>query len=509
LSRAPPSDDQRENRFDLRILIVDDDETDRRAVRRHLAGSFPSAALDEARSAAETLDQIASRLYDCVLIDYYLPDTRDLSLVLRIQAAAPELPIIMFTGRGGEDIAVELMKAGVADYIPKASISAERLAAGVRHALALAQATAVHRRAEAQLRDSEARFRRALDIETVGVVFFDTEGAITHANDAFLRMVGFGREDAAAGHVRWDDLTPPEWRPQSLRALEEFKSTGRTTPYEMEYCSKDGGRGWALFAATRLNEREGVEFVIDITRRKRAEDDLRRAMDLAQAATATKSRFLATTSHDLRQPLQLLIRAHEVLDRESLSERGRQALQRAVHGTAHIFRSVDRLAELSKLQSGTITPARRAFQIREVLSEIHQTYGPAAYDKGLEFAVVQLDTWVDSDPEMLTSILENLVGNAIKYTERGGVTISCRPREATMLVEVHDTGLGIPREKVGEIFQEYSRLDPQKAEGLGLGLAIVARQADMLGHVLEVDSTLGVGSCFRIELPLVAQRPAV
>lgn len=277
----------------------------------------------------------------------------------------------------------------------------------------------------------------------------------------------------------------------------------------MEYCSKDGGRGWALFAATRLNEREGVEFVIDITRRKQAEDDLRRAMDLAQAATATKSRFLATTSHDLRQPLQLLIRAHEVLDRESLSERGRQALQRAVHGTAHIFRSVDRLAELSKLQSGTITPARRAFQIREVLSEIHQSYGPAAYDKGLEFAVVQLDTWVDSDPEMLTSILENLVGNAIKYTERGGVTISCRPREATMLVEVHDTGLGIPREKVGEIFQEYSRLDPQKAEGLGLGLAIVARQADMLGHVLEVDSTLGVGSCFRIELPLVAQRPAV
>jgi PAS domain S-box-containing protein len=122
--------------------------------------------------------------------------------------------------------------------------------------------------AERAVHASEERFRRALEIETVGIVFFDTDGAITGANDAFLRMGGYTREDLSAGRVRWDALTPPEWMPRSLGAALEFKATGRITPYEREYLRKDGSRRWALFAATRLNEREGVEFVVDVTERK-------------------------------------------------------------------------------------------------------------------------------------------------------------------------------------------------------------------------------------------------
>jgi signal transduction histidine kinase len=94
------------------------------------------------------------------------------------------------------------------------------------------------------------------------------------------------------------------------------------------------------------------------------------------------------------------------------------------------------------------------------------------------------------------------VGNAIKYTERGAVTISCRQAEHTLLIEVIDTGVGIPPEKLQEIFHEYVRLDANVSEGLGLGLAIVSREAQLLGHPLRVESTVGVGSCFRIEVPL-------
>jgi PAS domain S-box-containing protein len=121
------------------------------------------------------------------------------------------------------------------------------------------------------LRDSEERFRRALEIETVGVIYFTVGGQITDANDAFLRNCGFSRQDVAAGLVRWDELTPPEWAPHSERAVAEFIATGKTTPYEKEYFRKDGSRWWALFAATRISEHEGVEFVLDITERKRAE----------------------------------------------------------------------------------------------------------------------------------------------------------------------------------------------------------------------------------------------
>jgi PAS domain S-box-containing protein len=133
------------------------------------------------------------------------------------------------------------------------------------------------KRADEKLRESEGRLRRAIEIETVGVIFFKTDGSITDANDAFLRMSGYNREDLVEGLVRWDEMTPPEWMPHSLKAIEEFKSTGRTIPYEKEYVRKDGSRWRALFAATRLDEEGGVEFIIDITERKRAEEALQEA----------------------------------------------------------------------------------------------------------------------------------------------------------------------------------------------------------------------------------------
>jgi PAS domain S-box-containing protein len=133
------------------------------------------------------------------------------------------------------------------------------------------------KRADEKLRESEERLRRAIEIETVGVIFFKTDGSITKANDAFLRMSGYSREDLAEGLVRWDEMTPSEWMPHSLKAIEEFESTGRTIPYEKEFVRKDGSRWWALFAATRLDEEEGVEFVIDITQSKRAEEELRKS----------------------------------------------------------------------------------------------------------------------------------------------------------------------------------------------------------------------------------------
>jgi PAS domain S-box-containing protein len=128
--------------------------------------------------------------------------------------------------------------------------------------------------AEAALRASEERFRAALGIETVGAIFFDAEGRITDANDAFLRMGGYAREDLAGGRLSWRALTPPEWMEPSERAFAELRATGRTAPYEKEYLRKDGSRRWGLFAATRLPGGDGFEFVVDVTGRRRVEDAL-------------------------------------------------------------------------------------------------------------------------------------------------------------------------------------------------------------------------------------------
>ena len=131
------------------------------------------------------------------------------------------------------------------------------------------------KRAEQALQASQERLSRAIQIETVGVIFFKTNGRVTEANDAFLRMSGYSQSDLQIGLVRWDRMTPPEWMPQSLQAVEEFNTRGRTLPYEKECIRKDGSRWWALFAASRIAADEGVEFIIDITESKLAEEKLR------------------------------------------------------------------------------------------------------------------------------------------------------------------------------------------------------------------------------------------
>ncbi|HET8996851.1 MAG TPA: PAS domain S-box protein, partial [Acetobacteraceae bacterium] len=128
---------------------------------------------------------------------------------------------------------------------------------------------------ERRLRRSEERLRRVTEIETVGVLFFDAAGRITDANAAFLRMSGLSREDIAAGRVHWEELTSPEWMPATLRALEEMKATGHGKPFEKQYVRKDGSRWWGLFAGRMLDDGGAVEFVLDVTDRKAADQALR------------------------------------------------------------------------------------------------------------------------------------------------------------------------------------------------------------------------------------------
>ncbi|MDQ3541928.1 MAG: PAS domain S-box protein, partial [Chloroflexota bacterium] len=147
------------------------------------------------------------------------------------------------------------------------------------------------KRADDALRESEARLRRAIEIETVGVIFFRVDGAITYANDAFLRMSGYRAADVANGEVRWDTMTPPEWMPRTREAVDEFVTIGRMSPYEKEYIRKDGSRWWSLCAATRLDDHEGIKFIVDITSSKVATAEQAR---LAAMVDSSRDAFIGT-----------------------------------------------------------------------------------------------------------------------------------------------------------------------------------------------------------------------
>jgi len=226
-----------------------------------------------------------------------------------------------------------------------------------------------------------------------------------------------------------------------------------------------------------------------------------------ESANLAKSRFLAAASHDLRQPLHALnLFVSQLRTETDPAERGRVTAQ--IDAAATVMNDLfNALLDISRLDAGALAPEVADFPLARVLQRIERTFAPAAREKGLRLRMVQCDLWVRSDPILLERILLNLVSNALRYTDRGGVLVGGRRRGGAQRIEVWDSGIGIPEDQRGNVFGEFYQLADSargRRGGLGLGLAIVDRLCRLLDHRLELTSTLGRGSRFSVTLPVAA-----
>ncbi|HVL73565.1 MAG TPA: hybrid sensor histidine kinase/response regulator, partial [Beijerinckiaceae bacterium] len=243
-------------------------------------------------------------------------------------------------------------------------------------------------------------------------------------------------------------------------------------------------------------------------------EDLSKAKGEAEAANASKTRFLAAASHDLLQPLnaaRLFVAALET----SLGRRSDGAQDRALaENAAEALRSAEQLLsgllDISSLDSGAIRPKIEEVPLGPILDRLFREFSALARERGLVLRHVPTSAVVRSDPQLVRRILQNFLSNAVRYTREGRILFGVRRRGGSLRVEVLDTGPGIPEGSLTEIFQEFRRLDPHRAgdRGLGLGLAIVERVAGLLEAPVLVRSELGRGSVFAIELPAAAGVPA-
>lgn len=223
----------------------------------------------------------------------------------------------------------------------------------------------------------------------------------------------------------------------------------------------------------------------------------------AQRANEAKSRFLAAASHDLRQPLSALSLYVGAL-KTKLPSGDRVLAANMADCVDSLNEMLSDLLDLSKLDAGVVTPKISDFALHAVLSKVVSTYAPEADTKGLTLRFGYFDVVGRTDLVLFQRIIGNLVSNAIRYTERGGLLIGCRRRQGKLWVEIWDTGIGIPPDKTIEIFEEFKQLgnfERNRAKGSGLGLAIVAKTAALLGLQIRVQSRLGRGSMFAVELP--------
>lgn len=371
-------------------------------------------------------------------------------------------------------------------------------------------------RAERALRASEARLQKALAAPTVGVLFFGLAGTMHGANTTFERMSGYSSEELR-GLQHWNTLTAPEFWSTTAQTAETLATTGEAAPYEKEMVRKDGSRWWGLFAPMRLSgsgrDTECIEFILDITARKRAEEALRVANDRLVEADRRKNEFLAVLSHELRNPLapirnSVYILEHAVPGGEQAS-RARQVIDRQAQ---HMNRLVEDLLDITRISRGKITLHRERVDLSEVARGTAEDHRELFARNGIELEIDpgEEPIWVDGDRTRLAQVIGNLLSNAAKFTPRGGraiLRVDASP-DGNAVLRVRDDGAGMSRETLQQLFEPFVQAQQtleRTRGGLGLGLALVKGLVEMHGGEVTASSEgLGKGSELTVTMPLQA-----
>lgn len=368
-----------------------------------------------------------------------------------------------------------------------------------------------------RLNQSEARYKGLVDAQGDAIFRRDGSSRLTYGNDAFFKL--FGLDPAAAIGFPFT----PEPHPQSpAPAFGSFLESGRgRARYDQHVKTAHGYRwiAWEDFAVRdsrgRLVEVQSVGR--DITERKALEEALTEARDSAEAASRAKSGFLATMSHEIRTPMNgVLGMARLLLETELRPEQRTYADAISQSGEA-LLSLIGDILDFSKIEAGMLEMHEDEVDLRAMVNAVAELLCPRAHAKGVEVTVVitpEVPLTIAADEGRLRQVITNLVGNAVKFTERGGVCIEVKPVEngAFLRFEVRDTGVGVPPAKRQEIFQEFVQADASHARkfgGTGLGLAISKRLVDTMGGRIGVDAAPPLfgetgGSCFWFTLPTKA-----
>ena len=255
---------------------------------------------------------------------------------------------------------------------------------------------------------------------------------------------------------------------------------------------------------THAGKVEGVVITFtDITERKTISKALEATKLQAEMANVAKSRFLASASHDLRQPLQTLVLLQSLLSRTVEGEKAQKLVARLEETIGAMSGMLNTMLDINQIEAGVVLAEFVTFPINDLLLRMRDEFTYHAREQRLELRVVPCTISINSDPHLLEQMIRNLLSNALKYTKRGKVLLGCRRRQGILSVEIWDTGVGIPEDELKAIFEEYHQLDNtarERARGLGLGLAIVQRLVRLLGYRVNVRSRLGKGSVFAIEI---------
>jgi PAS domain S-box-containing protein len=359
-----------------------------------------------------------------------------------------------------------------------------------------------HKRIENRLREADLRLRAFIQSQVIGIVIADTSGAFLEVNDAFLGMLGYGREEFAFRGLRWDTITPPEYAELDRQIVQQLREQSYAPPWEKEYIHKDGHRVPVLSGAAGFQfvsgEVQAVCFVLDLTERKLAEEQLRHKNDEI-------GQFIYTVSHDLRSPLVTVKSFLGYLEQDlkaADAEKIQQDLEYIRAATCKMDQLLNEVLEMSRIGRRGNPPSSMTF--RQLASEAISAVAGQIAEQNVDVRVADVELILTGDRPRLAQIWQNLLDNAVKYlgdqpTPRVELGVEFQDDEPVFFVR--DNGIGVAPEFRDRIFGMFEKLD-KSSSGIGLGLAMVKKIVENYNGRIWVESSgEEQGSCFRFTLP--------
>ncbi|HEY0142333.1 MAG TPA: PAS domain S-box protein [Thermoanaerobaculia bacterium] len=371
---------------------------------------------------------------------------------------------------------------------------------------------------EEKLRWTEQSFRLMVEsVSDYAIVMLDPDGGVVSWNTGAQRIKGYHADEILGRHFSTfypeDDVA--SGKPQ--RDLEYAAASGR---YEDEgwRIRKDGSLFWANIVYTAIRDQAGnlrgfAKLTRDLTERRKVESILTDAKAAAETANQAKSDFLSSMSHELRSPLNAILGFAQLMESDSPppSPAQGESIIQILNAGWYLLELINEVLDLATIESGKLSMSLEPVSLSELLLECHSMVEPLAQRRGLRMSFPQSDAsyCVHADRTRIKQVLINLLSNAIKYnTPKGSVAVECtaNPGSGRVRITVTDTGAGLPPDKVGQLFQPFNRLGQEVngEEGTGIGLVVSKRLVELMNGVIGVESTVGRGSVFWIELPSTA-----
>lgn len=536
--------------------MVDDDTVDRFAILRALRIGRVDAEIREADSVDSALAVLYEQQIDCVLLDFYLPGGDGLTVIEAARKAKLTAPFIMLTGQGDESLAVDLMKRGAADYVPKNLLTPERLVQSLRYVLRLNEAErredearralARHANQLAQLTEATLRIHRSLSLNELIQRTTEEARALLDANVAVARLASRGVEQRPLTGLSMSEEYAAREDRDSIREtacglIERRSASVRLTgdeiagdptcadvlsrapaelyPRSLVAAPLRGRDGQCIGSLQLLDRRDGpfVEsdevLLTQLAQSASVALENARLYNEAQAATRARDDLLAIVSHDLRNPLNTiaitasLLRSDLLQRKDGEEDDAVQLVDRMDRGIQRMTRLIEDLLDASRIEAGRLVVSPRVERGGALVREALEAAASLAEAKGCRVTQGPLDAGLEvlADRDRVLQVFSNLLGNALKFTPKGGVvSVSlCRVGDLARF-SVVDTGPGIPPEHQPHLFDRYWKAAQESRTGAGLGLYIARGIVEAHHGTVAVESTPGQGTTIHFSLPLAS-----